>query len=148
VESDNGHIRYLGHLDENVKKALHLGGQLIARKAQEFAPIETGTMMRSVDVTPTQRIKGVLTVLVGPGPEAPYAPYTEEDRYLENKELGPKSQQKRTATEEDRYLENKELGPKSQQKRTARMPWLRPALEEEKDNVLDILSSAITGTKS
>lgn len=126
METDNGHVRYLRHLDENIKKALNLGGHLVARKAQEFAPIETGTMMRSVDVTPTRRIKGVLTVLVGPGPEAPYAPYTEEDR----------------------YLENKELGPKSQQKRTARMPWLRPALEEEKDGVVDILSAAITGTKS
>ena len=125
MQSDNGHIRYLRKLDENVKKALYLGGQLVGNKAQEFSPEDTGTMMRSVDVTPARRVQGVLTVYIGTGPEAPYAPYTEEDR----------------------YIENKELGPKSQQKSGAQMPWLRPALEAEKDDVLKILSSAIIGTR-
>lgn len=124
ITSNGGAARYLQHLTNNVAKALETGGMLVEQRAQERAPIHTGTMMRSVTHTPALLMGGALTVYVGPGPEAPYAIYTEEDEYL------PKN-----------------LGPKSVIKGTATIPWLRPALADEKQDILALIETAIRSTR-
>ena len=125
VKSDGRHTGYLKRLEKNLKRALVLGGYAVKDKAQEFAPISTATMMASVDIT-TPRWEGdELVVRVGSGPEAPYAKYTELPE----------------------YTKGKKLGVKSQAKGTARIPWLKPALDDQRENCIKIINSAIVNTR-
>ncbi len=119
-------LRYLRNLDRNVRGALAAGGLLVGQTGQDYAPIFTRTMERSVGATPALPVPGGYRVLVGPGPEAPYARYTEEDR----------------------YVEHKSLGPKSEAKGTARLPWLRPALRDNEQTIRGLVVSAVRSTRA
>ena len=141
VKSDNQHTGYLKRLEKNLKRALILGGYVVKDKAQEFAPVLTATMMASVDIT-TPRWEGdELVVRVGTGPEAPYAKYTELEEYL-TLDRGEEG-----VTELRLLSGRKQLGPKSLAKGTARMPWLKPALDDQRDNCIKIINAAITNTR-
>lgn len=129
MKANNYHRQYLVHLVANLAKALYLGGKVVENKAQDYSPVYTGTMMRSVTTTPARKLGGNLVVHIGPGPEAPYAKYTELDEYMTTKS-GKK----------------KELGEISQAK-GAKMPWLRPALRDSKDDIEKLLSAAIVSTR-
>lgn len=125
VKAAGTSARYLQRLDRNVRKALEMGGALVEDTAQVYAPVDTRTMERSVSHTPAMPIPGGYRVLIGPGPEAPYAPYTERDE----------------------YVEGKSLGPNSEAKGTARMPWLRPALRDNAAEIREIVTAAVRATR-
>lgn len=125
--------RYIEHLANNIGKALEAGGMLVEQTAQIYAPLYTGNMMRSVGHTPPRLINGKLGVLIGPGPEAPYAKYTELDDYLSYLYMD--------------FAVPKQLGPKSVAKGTARMPWLRPALKDNKGEIVSLIVKAVRSTK-
>jgi hypothetical protein len=118
--------RYLRNLDRNVRRALEAGGMLVEDAAQEKAPINTRTMERSVSHTPAVFTGGRYQVLVGSGPEAPYAPFTELEQ----------------------FVKDKQLGPKSEAKGTAEMPWLRPALEESEPQIRTLVRQAVRATRA
>lgn len=119
VQQANLLPQFISRLTNNVGKALEAAGMLVEDKAQTRAPLWTGTMMRSVTHTPVMNIGGDLVVFVGPGPEAPYAIYTEDDRYMP-----------------------KRPGPKSRLK-GATLPWLRPALHDCESDIRAMLAEAV-----
>jgi hypothetical protein len=114
---------YIRRLNENVKKALIVGAMAVEQRAKENAPVDTGTMMRSVSHTPVLEGASSYFIHIGPGPEAPYAIYTEEEPYISQHGLGRISEMK-----------------------NASMPWLKPALEESREDILNAVAQAIRRT--
>ena len=106
-------------LEAALKTALTIGGLVVADRAKEIAPEDTGWMTRHVIVDKPHVSAGKIRVKVGPT-ETDYAKYTELPRYIARKGLGPKSVAK-----------------------GATMPWLRPALREKKGEVAGIVRAAL-----
>lgn len=52
-------------LENAVKRGLILSGQLVAQRAQQKAPVDTGRLKRSITSIPQQMGRGTFKVLVG-----------------------------------------------------------------------------------
>lgn len=52
-------------LENAVKRGLILSGQLVAQRAQQKAPVDTGRLKRSITSVPQQTGRGAFKVLVG-----------------------------------------------------------------------------------
>jgi hypothetical protein len=109
-------------LESRMRQGLMLAGKVVQQAGQLKAPELTGQMTRSVTVSEPRYVGGVLTVYVGPGPEsAAYAKYSELPRYIAMRPgLGPISRRK-----------------------GATKPWLKPALDAHRQEVVDILRSSL-----
>ncbi|OGS01185.1 MAG: hypothetical protein A2V88_08880 [Elusimicrobia bacterium RBG_16_66_12] len=108
-------------LEAALKTALTQGGLVVVDRAKETAPEDTGMMTRSVSVGQPQVSGGRVRVVVGPHTD--YAKYTELERYIAGKQLGPYSVAK-----------------------GARWPWLGPALREKKDEVAEIIRASVAAS--
>jgi hypothetical protein len=117
--------RKLRRLESNLFIAVEAGAMIVEDTAQDFSPVWTGTMMRSVSHTPATREGDRIFSKIGPGPEAPYSKYTELLRYL----ITPSGKLKG-------------LGPKSRRKSKARLPWLVPALGVRGKRITRLIISA------
>ena len=97
---------------------LRKGGLLVRQAAQQRAPVLTGRMMRSVTVSEPRKDGKVILVRVGP--RVTYAKFTEEEPYVSRRKLGAISEAK-----------------------GATMPWLKPALEEQRPAALALIRASI-----
>lgn len=97
---------------------LRKGGLLVRQAAQRNAPALTGRMMRGVNVSEPRKVGQAIIVRIGPNVD--YAKYSEEEPYISGRQLGAISQAK-----------------------GAKMPWLKPALEEQRPAALAIIRASI-----
>lgn len=113
--------RALRILEGAVDKALQGGGHLLKQEMQRLAPIDTGQMTRSVEVSDTEQDRDGYSVSVGPTVD--YAKYTEQEPWTIGKRPGPKSQIK-----------------------GASIPWMKPAAENKRDEIVEHVRAGIRTT--
>lgn len=99
-------------------QGLRKGGLLVRQAGQRNAPVLTGRMMRGVDVSEPRKVGGRLIVRIGP--KVDYAKYSEEKPYIIGRRLGAISAAK-----------------------GAKMPWLGPALREQRPAALALIKASI-----
>jgi hypothetical protein len=108
-------------LDGAITDAVQLGGMILQARMQEKAPLLTGRMERSVGISAPEKTPDGIRVLVGPTVD--YAKYTELEPYIIGKRPGPKSQMK-----------------------GATIPWMRPAVDETRDEITRFIQTAVERT--
>lgn len=111
----------LGILKGAMETSLQLGGSVLKDKMQEFAPVWTGRMERSVYVGDVHLVDDTFIVRVGPTVD--YSKYTEQEPWIIGKHPGPKSQIK-----------------------GARIPWMKPAADEVREEVKGIILAGVSTT--
>jgi len=111
----------LGILDHTMRVGLTHGGLILKQRMQERAPELTGRMVRSVYVSEVRHTHEGYAVRVGPTPD--YSIYTELEPWIIGKRPGPISQAK-----------------------GATIPWMKPAADDVRDEVIGILLDGLSGT--
>lgn len=113
--------RKANRLDQGLKVAMKRGMAVIKQLAQEYAPEDTGRMLRGLLIEEPRWRAGRLRCRLGPTVD--YAIYTELEKYTSGKHLGRVSEAK-----------------------GARMPWLRPAFKERKGEAMAIIKASLRVT--
>jgi len=108
-------------LKVNAEKSLQLGGLVLKQKMQEFSPVWTARMERSVEVGDVTYRDAAFRVLVGPTVD--YAKYTELEPWIIGKRPGPISQLK-----------------------GAKIPWMRPAADAVRHEVRAVVLKGFQNT--
>lgn len=103
-----------GRIDSALKRALTAGALIVVSDAKKNAPEDTGTMTRLTKASRPRWRRGRLEVSVGTSVR--YGVYHELPKYIRGTRLGPKSEAK-----------------------GAVRPWLRPALRDNKDEIVGIV---------
>ena len=111
----------LGILDRSMRVSLMHGGLILKQRMQERAPELTGRMVRSVYVSEVRHTEEGYAVRAGPTPD--YSIYTEEEPWIIGKRPGPISQAK-----------------------GATIPWMKPAAEDVRDEVIATLRDGLQAT--
>lgn len=111
----------LNVLDDAIERAFLGGAHILKQRMQELAPLLTGRMERSVEVSPVEKTAEGYRCRTGPTVD--YGRYTELEPYIIGKRLGVKSQIK-----------------------GASMPWMRPAADDTRDEIKDFIVRAVQST--
>jgi len=110
-----------GILDRSMRLSVTRGGLILKQRMQELSPELTGRMVRSVYVSEVRHTDEGYAVRAGPTPD--YSIYTEKEPWIIGKRPGPISQAK-----------------------GATIPWMKPAAEDVRDEVIATLRDGLQAT--